>query len=190
MKNIVMLGGNGYIGRNVTSLWLQRDLEAKFYVLSRSGKNKLENERITNIAVDVTDANAVLAVLPEMVDCIIDFVGHPAKDAAEFIRANDLPAKAMLEMARAKKVRAMGFIGGALGPKSFTEGKVRLAKMLSDSGIPTAVVSPTLAYGNGRNDAMSKLVPLLKFLGLFSSKFKPVLVDDVSKELVDKLTKI
>lgn len=33
MKNIVMLGGNGYIGRNVIKQWLQRDGQAQFYVL-------------------------------------------------------------------------------------------------------------------------------------------------------------
>ena len=38
MTNIVMLGGNGHIGRNVTEQWLQRDPQAQFYVLSRSGK--------------------------------------------------------------------------------------------------------------------------------------------------------
>ena len=33
MKNIVMLGGNGYIGRNVIEQWLQRDGQVQFYVL-------------------------------------------------------------------------------------------------------------------------------------------------------------
>ena len=28
-----MLGGNGYIGRNVIEQWLQRDMQAQFYVL-------------------------------------------------------------------------------------------------------------------------------------------------------------
>ena len=28
-----MLGGNGYIGRNVIKQWLQRDGQAQFYVL-------------------------------------------------------------------------------------------------------------------------------------------------------------
>lgn len=38
MTTIVLLGGNGYIGRNVTKNWLKKDLSAEFYVLSRSGK--------------------------------------------------------------------------------------------------------------------------------------------------------
>lgn len=65
MTTIVLLGGNGYIGRNVTKNWLKKDLSAEFYVLSRSGKNELKDSRIKNIAVDVTSVGAVEAVLPE-----------------------------------------------------------------------------------------------------------------------------
>ena len=50
-------------------------------------------------------------------------------------------------------------------------------------------MSPTLVYGNNRSDSMSRLVPLLKFFALFSSKFKPVRVEDVAREMVDGLLK-
>ena len=60
MTTIVLLGGNGYIGRNVTKNWLKKDLSAEFYVLSRSGKNELKDSRIKNIAVDVTSVGAVV----------------------------------------------------------------------------------------------------------------------------------
>ena len=65
MKNIVLLGGNGYIGRNFTEAWLQRDKDVMFYVISRSGNNKLESERIMNLRADVSDFEAVQAILPE-----------------------------------------------------------------------------------------------------------------------------
>ena len=83
----------------------------------------------------------------------------------------------------------MGYVGGKLGAKNFTEGKAKIAKRLRDSGINTAIVEPTLVYGEGRDDSMTKYVPLLKFFGIFSSKLKPVLVTDVADELVEKITK-
>ncbi|WP_369396219.1 hypothetical protein [Paucilactobacillus hokkaidonensis] len=46
-----------------------------------------------------------------------------------------------------------------------------------------------MIYGNGRKDSMTKMVPLLKFLGLFSKKFKPVDVNLVADELINKLIK-
>lgn len=187
MTNVVLLGGNGYIGRNVTETWLKEDPSAVFYVISRSGKNQLTNPRIYNFAADVSDYKAVTAILPDQVDYILDFVGRPEKDPQAFVEVNDKPAQVMLQIAKDKQVKAMGFVGGVLGPKSFVEGKRRIAKTLSASGIRTEVVEPTLVYGNGRRDILAKLVPVFKFFGLFMKNMKPILVTDVAGELVLKM---
>jgi nucleoside-diphosphate-sugar epimerase len=189
MSTVVMLGGNGYLGRNVTEKWLARDPEAKFVVVSRSGKNSLVNERITNVQADSSNLDSVRKVLPEHVDYIVDFVGRPEKDPEEFKKVNDQPADVMLAIAKEKNVKAMGMIGGVLGPKTFVEGKKRIIEKLKASGIRTEYVNPTLVYGNGRQDSMTKMVPLLKFFGIFSKNMKPVDVNDVADELVEKMVK-
>ncbi|WP_153049045.1 NAD-dependent epimerase/dehydratase family protein, partial [Streptococcus suis] len=97
MTNVVLLGGNGYIGRNVTEKWIKKDSSAVFYVISRSGKNQLVNSRIYNLAADVSDYKAVAAVLPDQVDYIVDFVGRPESDPAAFEEVNDKPAQVMLQ---------------------------------------------------------------------------------------------
>lgn len=189
MTNVILLGGNGYIGRNVTEAWMAKDPSANFYVVSRSGKNTMQDARIHNIAVDVTDYQAVSSKLPEKVDYIVDFIGRPESDDATFIKVNDKPADVMLEIAKEKKVRAMGFIGGRLGPKKFLKGKKRIADKLRSSGIRTEVVEPTVVYGNGRSDNLAKMVPIFKFFGIFIKNMKPVLVSDVADELVRKMVK-
>ena len=95
----------------------------------------------------------------------------------------------MLEIAKDKKVRAMGFICGRLGPKKFLKGKKRIADKLRSSGIRTEVVEPTVVYGNGRSDNLAKMVPIFKFFGIFMKNMKPVLVSDVADELVRKMVK-
>jgi nucleoside-diphosphate-sugar epimerase len=187
MDTVVMLGGNGYIGRNVTMKWMEKDPEARFVVVSRSGRNQLKDDRIVNVQADSSDYESVRKVLPEHVDYVIDFVGRPEKDPEEFRKVNDMPADVMLRIAREKNVKAMGMIGGVLGPKSFTEGKKRIIARLKASGIRTETVSPTLVYGNGRKDATVKMVPLLKFFGIFAKNLKPVDVNDVADELVRKM---
>jgi UDP-glucose 4-epimerase len=187
MSTVVMLGGNGYIGRNVTEKWLKTDPDARFVVVSRSGKNQLKDERIKNVQADSSDYVSVMAVIPEEVDYIVDFVGRPEKDPEEFRKVNDRPADVMLRIAKEKNVKAMGMIGGVLGPKTFVEGKKRIIDKLIASGIRTEYVNPTLVYGNGRSDSTTKMVPLLKFFGIFNKKMKPVDVNDVANELVGKM---
>jgi UDP-glucose 4-epimerase len=188
MLNVVLMGGNGYLGRNFTKQWLANETgETHFYVLSRSGKNQLNDSAITNIKVDVTDQAEVLKAIPKQVDYIIDFVGAPSDDPQVFAKLNQQPAQVMRAVAQERHVKAMGFVGGILGPKKFTQTKKELIHYLQESTVPLAYVEPTLVYGAGRKDKMTRNVPLLKFLGLFSSKFKPVLVDEVVGELRDKL---
>ena len=187
MYTVVMLGGNGYLGRNVTEKWMARDPEARFVVVSRSGRNALQDKRISNVKADCSSLESVRGVLPERVDYIVDFVGRPEKDPEAFRKVNDMPADVMLQIAKEKDVKAMGMIGGVLGDKSFVEGKRRIIEKLKASGIRTEYVNPTLVYGNGRKDSMTRMVPLLKFLGLFSKRMRPVDVNDVADELVGKM---
>lgn len=187
MKNIILLGGNGYLGRNFTQDWLQHDSDSHIYVLSRSGRNQFASEAVTNIKVDVTDEQAVLNVIPDRVDYIIDFVGAPSSDPEEFVKLNQQPAHVMRAVAEERHAKAMGFIGGILGPKQFTTTKKELIAYLQKSSVPLAYVEPTLVYGNGRKDKMTRNVPLLKFLGLFSRRFKPILVGEVVETLRQRL---
>lgn len=189
MTNIVLLGGNGYIGRATTKEWMRLDPTAQFYVISRSGQSTLTGPRVHTLAADVTSVESVRALLPEQVDYIVDFVGRPESDASTFALVNDKPADIMLTLAREKQVKAMGFIGGKLGPKSFLEGKKRIADTLKSSGIRTEVVEPTVVYGGGRSDALAKMIPVFKFFGMFAENMKPVLVSDVAHELVSKLVR-
>lgn len=184
--NVVLLGGNGYIGRVVTKEWLEKDPNANFYIVSRSGVNKLMNPRVHNIKVSDLSMD-IVNKLPEKIDYIVDFIGRPEKDAELLKQINMEPAKIMKAIAEEKQVKAMGFVGGVLGPKSFTSIKKEIIMMLKNSSIPVKYVEPTLVYGADRNDSLSKMVPVFKLLGLFSTSMKPVKVEDVATSLVTKL---
>ncbi len=103
---------------------------------------------------------------------------------------DEQPAHVTRAVAEKRHAKAMGFIGGILGPKKFTTVKKELIAYLQESSVPLAYVEPTLVYGAGRKDKMTRNVPLLKFLGIFSRKFKPVLVGDVVETLRQRLVSL
>lgn len=186
-SKIILIGGNGYIGRALTAAWAATDPSAQFDVLSRSGYNQLDLPQITNCAIDLNDQEAVSAAIPGQFDYIVDLVGKPEKDAVASIAVNDKPALLMKHLAETHHAKAMGFIGGRLGAKSFVTTKRTLIGQLQASSVPLAVVEPTLVYGAGRQDSMTKMVPLLKILGVVIPNMKPVKVDTVVDELLTKL---
>lgn len=187
MTNIVILGGNGYIGRAIISYWLTIDKNASFYIYSRSGKNKLQHPNIKNYAVTIQDYQKLKPLLPDQIDYVIDLVGRPETNTDKLKQINEIPAKIMLKIAGDYHVKGMGFIQGSLGPKNFVAIKKDIAAMLIESGVFTAIVNPTIVYGHDRSDILTKLVPIFKLLGVFYKKMNPVHVGDVAKEMVSKL---
>ena len=180
--DVVILGGTGYIGRAVTRKLLKAAGDARIITASRKGESELRHPRITNVRADCSTAGAILAVIPQEVDIIIDLVG--GMDSPE---QNIAPARATAEVAKQLNIPKIGYVGGTLGSKTFVESKVEAANILKATGRDVVVVEPTLVYGDGRHDALSKMVPLLKFFGLFSKKLKPVTVDAGAEERVTGL---
>lgn len=186
MVNVVLLGGNGYIGKNMTKYWEQKDPSAQFYIVSRSGKNPLAGNNIHNIKADVTDFEKTDTLLPEKITYIADLIGKPEKNHKNFEINNVMPAQTMLKIAQKHHVKAMGFVGASMGDKSFIKGKKQIIADLDASGIPLAVVSPTLVYGEERQP---KMAAMLDFLSIFFKKYQPVTVTEVASSLVNKMVK-
>ena len=72
----------------------------------------------------------------------------------------------MLEIADQKSVKGLGYIGGVMGPKEFTDSKSYVVQMLCSSK-HKFYVEPTLVYGNGRNDIVFSLYKLSVLCELF-----------------------
>jgi nucleoside-diphosphate-sugar epimerase len=187
MGNIVLIGGNGYIGTEVLRQWLLVDPQSNFYIVARSNKNKIKNSRVHFIQSDFTVSNPIVNGFPDKIDHIVNFIGRPAKDQEELIKMNETLLVNMIKLADDHNTTSLGFIGGVLGPKSFTEIKSKLIENLNKTGKKISYVEPTIVYGGDRNDTLSKMVPLFRFLGIFIRTMRPVKVENVAKNLIEQL---
>lgn len=168
----------------MTRQWLAADPRAQFLVVSSSGRNELVDPRVRTIAADARSYESLAAALPERFETVVDFLGRPDKDPQALEDINARPARAMRRLAEERGASAMGLVGGVLGPGSFTRIKKQLLTELSASSVPLVSVEPTVLYGAGRSDELARMVPLFKFLGLFSSKFAPQRVENVAAQMV------
>lgn len=83
----------------MTDLWLKSNPEMTIYSISRTGENKLKNERLVNLKADASNYAEVRQVIPNHIDFIVNLIGRPESDPILSKRVNDLPADVMLKIA-------------------------------------------------------------------------------------------
>ena len=176
MKNIVLVGGNGYIGREITRQWLKRDSEVQIYVTSRSSRQEITDSRVHHIQVDVNDAPAFEKALPEKVDYIVNLT-YGSMNALKTIR----------DFAEKHGCQAIGNIGcnaAVSGFADFVKMKENELQFLREGKVRVANYDVTVAYGVDRNDDLLKAVQSGAF-----DELPPVHVEVAARLLIDRLTK-
>lgn len=175
MTTVVLVGGNGYIGSEVTRQWLTRDSEARFIVTSRSDRRAVDDARIEHVQVDVNDAVAFEKALPSSADYVVNLT-YGSNDALENIR----------KYAEGHGVQGIGNVGcivSAPGFEDFVAMKNAELEFLREGEVPVANYDLTIAYGEGRDDDLARMVAA----GALNEQ-NPVHVGVVARLLIDRLT--
>ncbi|WP_125588307.1 NAD-dependent epimerase/dehydratase family protein [Companilactobacillus jidongensis] len=188
--NILLIGGNGYIGKALTKDIIRKIPNSEVFVSTRGNALKINNQRIHLVHSDLHDVAGTLSQLPKQVDVIIDLVGAPSQDLNKLNAMNKEPVYFMIELSEVLNTSILGYIGGRLGPKSFVRVKKEMIQKIKDTGKKVVLVEPTFVYGADRADSLVRMVPLFKFMGFFSKKFKPVKVESVSDNLVNQINEL
>jgi UDP-glucose 4-epimerase len=184
MTTIVLLGGNGYIGKEVIRQWLERDTEAQLFVVGRPIPQDSSNARLHYIQADVSKYEELEKSLPRQVDYLVNLT-YGTMDIV----------KAMRKFAEEHHVKVMGYINAILSPSAlaefgdnreatdFVKMKLDLLTYLQESKIRVASINLTVAYGN-RTDDIGKMIST----GQLDS-FNPVRVEIAACMLIDEVVK-
>lgn len=193
MKNVILLGGSGYIGTHLMEEWLRKDLKVQFISLSRKGKpEKLlpslaNHNRIKWMSVDIFDIDSYIPMLPQQADAIVDLVGTAtASSKEEFEKLNAEPVEIMVELMSRLNISKGCYISGRMGmpfkSKPFLESKQRGENIALTSGKNIGIVKPSLVYGD-RPDAVV-MVPFVQAVGFFNKDLKPIKVKQLAHQII------
>ena len=188
MKNVLVLGGTGFVGRH-TCEKLQRDGWHITVPTRRAARAALVQHlpRVTVIEADVHDPRQLLALMAGQ-DAVVNLVAILHGSEAAFERAHvELPL-AIEEACLANGVRRLvhvSALGVALdGPSRYQRSKARGEEVLRAANLDLTVLRPSVIHGMGDRflnlfaqlQAVAPVVPL----ACADARFQPVWVEDVA----------
>jgi uncharacterized protein YbjT (DUF2867 family) len=194
-KNILVLGGTGFIGRHVCEK-LHRE-GWRITVPTRRALHAAHVQhlpRVTVIEADVHDPAQLLNLMAGH-DAVVNLVAilHGSEDAFERVHV-ELPL-AIAEACAADGVRRVVHISalgaGLDGPSRYQRSKARGEEVLRGAGLDLTILRPSVVFGAGdrflnlfaRLQAVFPLVPLAGA----GARFQPVWVEDVASAVVASL---
>lgn len=193
MRNVVVLGGTGFVGRAFAWRCAAHGLSIQLTVPTRSPAHGADLRPLPGLALVAADVHdePTLARLLAGADAVVNLVGILHGSAADFERVHaELPRR----VARAARAAAVAHIvhvsalgADAAAPSLYLRSKAAGEAALRDAGVPLTVLRPSVVFGAEDNflnlfarlQALSPVVPLAGA----QARFQPVWVRDVAQAL-------
>jgi NADH dehydrogenase len=199
MKNVVVLGGTGFVGRSVCEKLVERSPTGRIVVPTRRllhGQRVRSLPTVELIEADVHD-DAQLARALAGADAVVNLVAilHGSRTAFEHVHVA-LPRRlaAACNAAGIKRVVHVSALGvGPNAPSNYLRSKTEGEAVLQAAGLDLTLLRPSVIFGS--DDAFLNLFARLQSLAPFmplagsDARFQPVWVEDVASAIVGCLDK-
>ncbi|MDQ6629059.1 MAG: complex I NDUFA9 subunit family protein [Pseudomonadota bacterium] len=199
MRNILILGGTGFVGRSVCEKLVERSggADGRIRVATRRFLRARHLQLLPTVEIACGDVHdeAVLARMLRDTDAVINLVAILHGSEAEFERVHvRLPAQlaaacAATGVRRIVHVSALGAAADA--PSRYQRSKARGEQALKASELDVTVLRPSVVFGERDRflnlfASLQSIFPVLP-LASADAKFQPVWVDDLASAIVRSL---
>lgn len=192
MKNVLVLGGTGFVGRHVCEK-LQRDGWSTTVPTRRASNASAVQHlpRLTVLEADVHD-EATLTRLLAGQQAVVNLVAILHGNKAAFERCHvELPAKLARACATAivRRLVHVSALGVSLdGPSRYQRSKARGEELLRGAGLDLTILRPSVIFGAGDRflnlfAQLQTVFPVVPLAGA-NARFQPVWVEDVASAVV------
>lgn len=192
MKNILVLGGSGFVGSHVCEKLAR--LQWRVTVPSRRAGNAKHLQMLPLLRVEEADVHdqAALTRLVAGHDAVVNLIAILHGNEAAFQRAHvDLPTRlaqacAATGVTRLVHVSALG--AAATAPSMYQRSKAAGESALWAAGLRLSVLRPSVIFGaedkfTNLFASLQQLAPVVPLAGS-GTKFQPVWVEDVAEAVV------
>ena len=183
--NILLIGGNGFVGKEFIRLAVNRNINISY--LSRNKINEAEFKSISWIQGDIFSIDDIY--IEEKFDVAIHLVGT-IKNKQLYKKLNTESVAKSLQLCSKYNIKKLVYFSAKGGFADYYNSKKNAEQIIEQSNIDYLIVRPGLMYGTNRLSSYFNVIPIKLFATLGISFFKNVYPLPVSKVVTNVINTI
>ena len=180
--NIILIGGNGFVGKALIKEL--KKYKVKINYLSRSQNHSISKNEATWIQGDIFDLDNIM--IKESYDITIHLIGT-IKNKNLYSKLNTESVAQTIKLCQKYNINKLVYFSANGGFKQYFESKHNGEKLVVDSKLDYLIVRPGLMYGKERLTSYFNILPIKFFSKLGITFFKnvyPLPVEKVARSVV------
>ena len=180
--NILLIGGNGFVGQALIKEFMKYNVKVSY--ISRTQNHSIYKDEATWIQGDIFDIENIL--INEKYDIAIHLIGT-IKNKNLYSKLNTESVTQTIKLCQKQNINKLVYFSSNGGFKQYIESKRNGEKLVVNSKLDYLIVRPGLMYGKDRLTSYFNLLPI-KFFSKFGITFfknvYPLPVEKVAETVV------
>ena len=180
--NILLIGGNGFVGKALINELRKKRIKVTY--ISRSQNYSISKDEATWLQGDIFDIENI--VINEKYDIAIHLIGT-IKNKKLYSKLNTESVTQTIKLCQKQNINKLIYFSANGGFKQYLESKRNGEKLVVNSKLNYLIVRPGLMYGKDRFSSYFNILPIKFFSKLDITFFKnvyPLPVEKVAESVV------